>query len=472
MDMKKYQFVRSAGFCLVFFLTVFSCKNNPEIGSLPQALDSSSSRLSADGEVFNNKQYDDFIYHHLKYYGGTVSYEEFMPEDFMAKFKPEFERQKQMYDDRGWDFRSAVPHLVEQGYYTEGQATLYLSQMEDMMQYLESHPKAEEFMEWADGKQREIIDSPDLSHAERSQILNEITVIQSALRYKLETMPESAKHPRNGRVVSDCNFWEALRCWLGYVGGISGLSGTASTIVAGITSVSTGIAVIGGIIGIAVGTVQAIQNCDCNYDVCQAPQGVSFPYVCYTPTSSNSLRFTAWGYGNITPSQFQWQFWKNNNTSSANNFYGNFTANNYIDLPGSTIISHSVQTVALNSDALCSGTTKNSHQFGWYDLNELGKPYFAISGPLSISAADAAYYVGGYDYNALGPIRITQNVSIQWEILPGQPGYTATGTILFGANSAWVRVRWDGTPGFATLKCTATTACHTEVKYYNVHIYQ
>ena len=169
----------------------------------------------------------------LKYYGGTVSYEEFVSEEFMAEFKPEFERQKQMYDDQGWDFRSAVPHLVEQKYYTEEQAALYLSQMEAMMQYLESHPEAEEFVERADGKQREIVDSPGLSHDERSQILNEITVIQAALRYKLEVMPESAKHTANGRIAAGCNFWEALRCWLGYVGGVSGLTGAASTIVAG-----------------------------------------------------------------------------------------------------------------------------------------------------------------------------------------------------------------------------------------------
>jgi len=228
--------------------------------------------------------------------------------------------------------------------------------------------------------------------------------------------------------------------------------------------------VIGAIIGVTVGTVQAIQNCDCDYNVCQPPTGVAFPYECYT--RGNSLRFTAWGYGSVTPASFKFWFYKDLNFNSANNFYTHSSPNNYIDLPGSQIVNNNVHDVALNIGSYCNNQWLLSQSdFGWYDLDELGKPYFAISGSASISAADAAYYVNGYDYNATGLVQFTPGTSVQWEILPRQPGYTATGTILFGANSPWVRVRWDGTPGFATLKCTGATSCHTEVKYYNVHIY-
>ncbi|GAB2785653.1 hypothetical protein GCM10027275_32510 [Rhabdobacter roseus] len=184
----------------------------------------------------------------------------------------------------------------------------------------------------------------------------------------------------------------------------------------------------------------------------------------------NSLLFTAWGYGSIIPIQFRWEFWKNNNTSSNNNFYGNFTGPNYIYLPGNKIVNHDVHTVALTSESYCSGAWKESPGFGWFHLDELGKPYFSITGPGSLTTAEANYTVTGFSYFASGPVQSTPNTTTYWEILPGYPGYTATGTILYRQYGKELRVRWNDTPGYALLKCAATSPCATVVNYYNVHI--
>ena len=453
-------------------MTVFGCKDINEVDSLQKGSFLSPTRLSANANLFNNQQYGDFVYRHIKYYASTVSYEEFMPEEFISKFNQEFGTLRQRYDDEAWDNRTAVAYLVDQKYYTNRQATLYLAQIDKMLEYIESHPDAEQFKNWAVERQNEIIDEPELSYDEKNKVLNEITMIQAALRYKLETMPEGAKgiNSKAGRIAAGCTFWEALRCWLGHVGGLSGLAGAAGDLAGAIDTLNaaSGFSAIGAVIGVVVGTVQAIQQCTCDYNVCDPPKGVAFPYSCYT--RGDPLLFTAWGYGSITPSYFEWQFYKNNDLSTGSNFYGNQTSTNYIYLPGSEIVNDGVYQVALKVKSYCTNQWKDSPSFGWYDLDELGKPYFSISGPGSISSADAIYTVTGFSYFASGPVQNTPSTFIHWELLPGYPGYTATGTILYGTYGTELRVKWDGTPGFATLKCTATTPCSTVVNYYNVHI--
>jgi hypothetical protein len=468
--MKKHYGIKSTLFFLLFFVTMFSCKESTELVSLQEDSFFSKTRLGTNTPLFNNDQYGDFVYHHLKYYASTVNYEDFMPEDFMTAFNQVFSRLRQRYDAEGWDNRTAVAYLVEQEYYSEQQAAVYLAHIDEMLEYIESHPDAAQFVRWANEKNTQIIENGELPYTQKSKVLNEITIIQAALRYKLETMPESAKGLKAGRIAAGCDFWEALRCWLGHVGGLSGIAGTASDIAAGITDLSSGFSVIGAIIGVVVGTVQAIQSCTCDYNVCDPPKGVAFPYACYT--RGDPLLFTAWGYGSITPSFFEWQFYKNNDLSSSSNFYGNQTSTNYIYLPGSEVVNDGVYEVAVKVSSYCTNQWEPSPYFGWYHLDELGKPYFSISGPGSITTADADYTVTGFSYFATGPVQNTPSTSVQWEILPGYPGYTATGTILYGTYSKELRVRWDDTPGYAILKCTATSPCATVVNYYNVHIYQ
>ena len=109
-----------------------------------------------------------------------------------------------------------------------------------------------------------------------------------------------------------------------------------------------------------------------------------------------------------------------------------------------------------------------SLKFGWFNLSDLGKPFFTISGSTNFSVDDAVY---GQYYQLYGLVSAT-NASVQWEIIPsGYPGYSATGVFTGQSNYSMVGVKWDNHPGFAALKCTATTQCGTVVNYFSVHIY-
>src|SRR5690606_21653278 len=116
--------------------------------------------------------------------------------------------------------------------------------------------------------------------------------------------------------------------------------------------------------------------------------GVACPYECYTGAN---LSITGWGYGDDTPSQFFWEFYKNGNASSGSNFYSNFTSVDNVVLPGSQISSNNVSSLALFTKNYCDTEWLESEYFGWYHLDDLGKPFFVIDGNSSISSYDADY---------------------------------------------------------------------------------
>lgn len=458
---------------LIIAFISFSCsKDEIKINDVIAKTNYPVAARKASKEQFNHEQAGEFAYNHVKYYAATVDPFNYIPENEREAFKNKFNELQAMYEKNHWSLKEASDYLVEQGYYTKKQAKLLNDHHDKLIKFLEKHPDKDSAWSFGLSQEQEIIDDSTLAFKEKSELLTQKAIVRQMLRYKLETMPESAKdNVKGGRIAStqlNCGFWEQLSCWVGSITGLSGLTGLTGNFISS-SKVLSKFNVIGAAIGAAVGIFQGFSTCQCqNNGVCQPFTGVSFPFECYYP--SNSLQITGWGYGNVTPSQFNWQFYKNGNACNGCNFYTNFTGSDYIYLPGSQISSNSVSTVALMTSNYCDNQWKDSQYFGWYDLSELGKPAFTINGPSTISSADAANYVA-FNYDASGAIQIAPNTTILWELIPsGYPGYSATGTILGNNNLTNMQVKWNSTPGFATLKCTATSPCATVVNYYNVHI--
>ncbi len=457
---------------LVFFviLVTYGCSENQELNPLPNAQNTLEQDMDPDGKPYNYEQLGEFVYHQIKYYAATLDAYQFYPEEQRDQFIDKREELKTMVSANGWELEETISFLGEEGYYTERQALILYDQQTQLEEFLVgSEPTGSEAWNWCLNKEEEIKNDDLLSFTEKNQLLNERAVIRYLLKYRLENINiHKEDNPENGRVAASqsvCGFWEQLACWTGAITGLSGISGMASKFVAKAAEATFGM--IGAAIGVVVGVFNGIQNCQCNNNgVCQPFTGIAFDYECYNP--GGNLRFKGWGYGNVSPSQFFWEFYKNNNASNGSNFYSNFTGSDYIDLPGSQISSNSVSSVAVHTENYCGTQWLQSLRFGWYYLDELGKPFFAISGESYISSSSTNY---SRRYVASGPLDISPNTTVRWEILSsGLPGYSATGT-LSSTTSKAVNINWDSTPGIATLKCTATSPCATVVKYFDVQIY-
>jgi hypothetical protein len=467
---KIYRLFRPVTLLLICLITALSC--NDKVPGI-QDPNFASLRKGIVPEAFNHEQVGSLVYTHLKYYATTIDYHKYIPELYQEKYEEEFSKLKSKYDTEKWTPEQTITYLVDQGYYTKKQAAKIIDHNNKLLKHLETHPDKITHEKWAKDRENEIAADPELSHKEKSQLLNERVAIHQALRYKLEMMPDEAKANKGGRLLSaSCGFWETLACWTGYVTGLSGLSGQASGIAAAFIHSTTSrfitnFTAIGAAIGVIVGTIAAINNCQCDMNSCNVTEGLNFNYACYT--MGDPLLFQAWGYGNITPNQFEFQFFKNNDLSNGSNFWGGIAPQaDYIYLQGNLIVNNNVQSVAVRSINYCSGIAKTA-TFGWYVLADLGKPFFSINGVSSLTSSDAANNT--YEYTANGVIRVTPNTTITWEIEPsGYPGYSATGQVICGSGSTSTCIRWNSTPGIANVKCTATTACSTIVNYFRVQI--
>ncbi|MDB5243647.1 MAG: hypothetical protein JWP57_4272, partial [Spirosoma sp.] len=308
---KIYRLFRPVTLLLICLITALSC--NDKIPGV-QDPNFSSLREGTIPEAFNHNQVGNLVYTHLKYYATTINYHKYIPESYQDKYEEEFAKLKSKYDKEKWTSGQTINYLVDQGYYTKKQAAKLLDQNDKLLKHLEKHPDKAIHQKWAKDRENEIAADPELSYKEKSQLLDERAAVHQALRYKLEMMPEEAKADKGGRVAaSSCGFWEKLACWTGYVTGLSGLSGQASGIAAVFIHSSTSRFVtnftgIGAAIGVIVGTVAAINNCQCDMNSCDVSEGLNFEYACYT--RGNPLLFQAWGYGNITPNQFEFQFYR------------------------------------------------------------------------------------------------------------------------------------------------------------------
>ena len=405
-----------------------------------------------DSSLFNNELDGKFLYTHLKYYNGTVDLVSLLPQEERDLFKKQLndhvERVKNMSHDQ------IIDDLVSQKHITDKRGKAIKNHVKNLSDYIASvsTPNKDNLLKWCVDRENETRSDKTLSFDEKKSILHHQTLLRYALKWKLEQMPSIVKGARASQVN---DFWSTLAC---YVGTISAYTGIA-------TAYSAGNVILGASIGAALGVVNGIIICSGggNPNTCQDPVTVSFPYECYT--YGNPLLCKAVGYGNTTPSQFTFRFSNNDNLN--NQLWSNFTDQNYIWLPGSYLNS-SITDVAVQCQTSCS--SGNPLWFGWFQLSDLGKPYFTISGNSNFNVSDIANAGNSFPYQIVGPVSNT-NATIQWELIPsGYPNYSATGTIIYGANSWQLGVRWDNHAGFARLKCTATVGCSTITNYYTVHI--
>ena len=462
--MKKIIFILGVAISMSLF---YSCSKNQttEPSFIGQTLPLSNVKIAIDSTVYNHDQVGKFFYEHMKYYLGTVDALQFLPKDQREGFSKKFEAYKQKI--AGWTHDQTIDDLVASKVFSLKQGEILKNNQKLLTEYLTTkQPSKDEVWNWLLVKEDETINNIRLSPQERSQLLIQQSIIRYALKQKYEqTDPKVIQAARvsSGKTSSDCTFWSVLACWVGNIATAAGAGTGIGAIVGGADG-----SVVGAAIGAGVGAIQSIVTCGCSVDkdVCQAPSSVSLPYRCYTP--GQSLTFTAVGYGNVTPSQFTFYFKYNDNVN--NSLWTNFTNNNYIDLPGDYITNNNVSDVAVQVGVRCPGQNSdyNSIYYGWFNLANLGKPYFTISGRNNLTVSDASYSF--INYQASGPFSLT-NATVYWELIPsGYPNYSATGTLLSGHYGSYLTVQWDPHPGFANLKCTISNSCATIVQYYSVHI--
>ena len=284
------------------------------------------------------------------------------------------------------------------------------------------------------------------------------------------TLANSQKtYPKDGRVEA-CDNWTTLACYIGNIANGGGAGNNIGLALQLAGDAFSGAGLVGAAIGLVAGVITGIETCGCpGVNSCQAPATVAFPYHCYT--YGTPLLIEAFGFGSPKPVQFTFQFAENNSVAPSNIFWANFTSNDYIWIPGSSLTT-SVSDVAVQVNALCNlqGGNYPSAWYGWYTLSTLGQPFFTIDGNGNIPLSQTGWG-WNYNYQISGPVTST-NATVTWQLIPsGYPNYSATGTIVSGSGGGTgITVRWDSNAGFANLMCTASTDCGTIVQYFSVHI--
>lgn len=440
---------------------------SPEEVNISDSNGSSSLKVTSK-EQFNHEQAGNLAYTHIKYYAVTVDPINYLSKDQREEFRKEFDELYTKMKSDNWGLKESLAYMIEKKAYSQEQADIINNQYLDLCKLFENRPTQELVWDYCLKQEQEIIDNERLTYNEKESLLAHKSIVRYMLKYKMETMPESAKPQKGARMEAsqlNCGFWEQLSCWVGAVTGVSGVSGLLGNFVSGKT-----FNVIGAAIGAAIGVVQGFSQCQCqNEGVCQPFTGVSFPYNCYS--AGDPIQVTGWGYGNVAPSQYTWEYYKNGNVCNGCNFYTTFSSVNYTYLMGNTIADNSVSSFAIMTKNYCDNQWKESQYFGWYYLSDLGKPFLSIQGRSSFTSSEVSYNQTGYTYEALGPIQFSPNTTILWEIIPsGYPGYSASGYFTGNNNLTYCNIRWNSTPGMATVKCTAISPCATVVQYFNVHI--
>lgn len=457
--MKKNTFYSAL---LFFALIVFSDCSKRQHDSSIQNKPLSAGELAklTDSTLSNNEMNGKFLYTHLKYYVGTVDLTKSIPaerrDSLLAKIE---ECAVKLKDHMTYD--QIIDDLVaHRGMANKVGANLKEFQ-HSVQQFLINNPEADSKTAWdyCLVEEKKVRNNANLTYNEKNDILFNHTLLRYTLKWKLEQQDfnhmKSVLIKVNSIKQVNSTFWSSVACFFGT---ISAYAGYAVTF--GLDKI------LGAVIGASGQIVRSTNPCDgtTNTNVCQDPLSVSFPYRCYT--TGDPLVCTAVGYGNNTPQQFTFDFRYNNDLN--NHLYSNF-APNYTDnitIPGSYLTS-SITDIAVQCVTSC--TSGSPLWFGWFNLSDLGKPYFTISGNGNFTVADANYY-SSFQYNADGPFW-DANPTIQWQIIPsGYPGYSATGTILGSGNNGSCLIKWDGHAGFATLRCTMTVSCATIVQNYSIHI--
>lgn len=426
-------------------------------------LEFSHARIGSDLSVYNHEQYSEMFYTHIKYYSSTVDLFSLLPQSIRETYKENL--QSFIENNKGRSYVDLVNEGVTNGLYTRQFAETKVDHIRGLQRLLESGPEKSDISDWFMKSEDEIIESSLLTKPEKDKLLLHESLVKAVIRWNFEKNIELPSrfnaNKANARIDEDCSFWSQLACWVGTITGFSAAGDTVEKL-GGAADGS----VLGAIISVGVGLATAYQTCQCtvNKNFCGQALDASFPYRCYN--IGDALICRAVGYGNIIPSQFVFTFWKNDNLITANQFYSNFTTNDYLYIPPGYITT-SINDIAVQVQTSCNPNWFTSNYFGWFVPSDLGKPYFAINGNNNLPASSTGY--SSYTYTADGPLGLS---TIQWQITSsGYPGYSASGTILSGATSAQVIIKWNSTPGFANLKCTITSACKTTTNYYSVRVY-
>jgi len=443
------------------------------ISSCHQDLNESSRYVDASEFEFNKlsnySQYEDLLYKHIKYYSATVDPFEYveLADEEKSKFKTDFNEFYLGGVENTGESRFYLKSGLELGLIQPRQYEILNEYLDELIPKIQTVSTLVELEELFDVQAELILDDKEMPDLNREMLLIDNYVAKAALKYYWERNFDPSFLDPNARIQA-CGFWDKAFCYLESVLGLAsataGMLGTASK-----ASWGAGFWKIGALIGVAVGIYNGITSCGCDKNVCQSFQGVSVPFACYT--YGNSLTFKGWGQGNIAPSSFDWAFYKNENLNTASNFYsGNSTGDTFV-LPGSYINS-SINTIAVRNIAYCSGIQNFSpYPFGWFDLSEIGKPDFVITGPTSIPVSQTGYNWSPQLYGNQGNLGQIAGETYYWELIPsGYPGFSATGTFMGPQTEQGINIRWNSNPGYATVKLTVTTGCSVDVKYLNVQI--
>lgn len=477
------------------FCCIISCSRDSSLSPSEQPFKTESLfanfRKSADDTSgFNYNMHGQFLFRHLKYYLGTVDPLTFLPESQRVQFKSSFNETNDNFKKEKFTHGQIIDNLVDKKSFSHYEGELIKEHHQSLLDFISTKPTPQLVWDWFDQKEKEIIKNPKLSQGEKSRLLDQRAMVKYTLLWCLEQKNNDVGGTPNSRIQA-CGFWEKLSCYVGNISGLSGLGGSIGGSIglfkntSGSSSSNTSTAdpvALGSVVGIVLGLVQSFATCQCNgsdLSICDAPISISYPYKCYLP--GDNIQVTAVGYGTIPPTQFTWNFYYNDDLNNA--LFSNASGVNYIYLPGPAITQHNTTDFAVKIQSHCAsnGVTPQqdipSQVFGWINLSDLGRPYFTISGTdnMTLSQVQTSSY---FMYGIAGAYSQT-NATVSWDLIPsGYPNYSATGvftnTYSTHTTGSYVQVKWNPTPGFATLKCTTSSYCNgtpiSEVQYFNVHI--
>jgi hypothetical protein len=442
---------------LAVFLVIFqSCSLNEN----PSDFNSKQIENILLIENSNHNQIGEFFYVQAKYYPDLESNLDLLT----PEMKIEFEK---LLLDRGNiqatedELKSELAILQEKNQISQTHSDFLINYIDELKSKLENDGLSDdELWNWGKEREREVVENQIMSNLDKEILLNVLSINRNYLKIEKERfdLNEGYSSDEAYKTLS-CNVATRIFCWTSTIitWAYKGYTATGGSMVAG--------GLPGIIVGAIVGINQAIQNCNtCGTATCERFDAIAFDFKCYN-FPSDFMRVKGLGGGAITASQYHWLFYKNGSTT--NDFHGNFTSIKQYDLPGNQITNNSVTSFAIAARSNCSGIWKDSDFIGWYDVNQLGKPNFVMTGSFFVQQSQLPI---GQTYEVMGSVRSAQNATVVWELLPPGNGYDASGTILYGGYGNSVTIAWNSTPGVARLKCTATTTCGTVQQIWHVII--
>lgn len=425
---------------LIVMVTMFACEKSLVTEETPLiAIDGVKSNTKAEDEIGN------MVYNHIRLHSGSLSPYTYASTEQAKELKSAFDALKANPDV---DMNALLTRSSKSARMSNLLSTSIQKYSEEGPKYFArlAQPNIKEIDSWFANQQNVTRNRVDITPDERNTLL----MLQSVTKYAIKAYIESIPLPQgsqNARAAADEGCIQQIsQCAVGNIFKYAGYGTTIAGAVGGGP---------GSIVGAIAGAIVSFDVCKCNQETpCSYPKAVTTPYVCYNPNAGINIRVL--GYGD-NANGFELEVWNNPDRQGAmlaNPLQSSGTGNVF-NLSDAIIQSNRV--IYVRPVTNCNGDQKFAPEMVKFDLNELGKPNFQLTGPTTVSKGEnATYSIIGYGVD-----------TANWSII----SYGATGTPVTSPGSTGnYSLYWGYNSGTAVLQVSGSSSCGTRTASIGVQV--